>query len=430
MRQVDLIQSEARSEEHHMTTATRHGRFVAVVACLAAATGGSWAIAGPASAGVVDSCGYAAGVVTATIAADANAGLSAFIHTTNVTNEIVLDVIDSNDESNNTTIDCGAATALNTDTINVTGSSDDNTLFMHDIQPGATSESGVEEVEWNVDLGVGEDLLGVELGTSATAGALGVNLNADTDADVTVANLETLLLDGEFMDEPLTLSGAGGNGTGAPYAGDMILRGGSENDRLFGGSGNDTINGGPGDDAELGFSGDDGLGDDGSIPDSGRNLMKGGAGSDGFANPSGVGTVSYANYTVPIHATLDNDDNDGQAGEHDNLDASISRVIGGSAADVINATSGAMSADPIPVTLVGKSGPDRLTGGPLGDTLAGGRGGDMIAGAAGRDDLSGGSGDDALRGGTGVDGLDGGSGDDVCNGGPSADVFEHCETKS
>ena len=61
---------------------------------------------------------------------------------------------------------------------------------------------------------------------------------------------------------------------------------------------------------------------------------------------------------------------------------------------------------PLPVTLLGGPGADRLTAGPAADTVAGGEGNDRLSGAAGAD---------ALDGGAGVDVLDGGEGDDRLN---------------
>ena len=58
---------------------------------------------------------------------------------------------------------------------------------------------------------------------------------------------------------------------------------------------------------------------------------------------------------------------------------------------------------PLPVTLLGGPGADRLTAGPAGDTVFGGDGNDQLSGAGGAD---------ALDGGAGVDALDGGEGDD------------------
>lgn len=74
---------------------------------------------------------------------------------------------------------------------------------------------------------------------------------------------------------------------------------------------------------------------------------------------------------------------------------------------------------PIPVTLRGGPGDDRLVGGSGADKLLGGAGNDLlvgrsgndwIAGSTGDDKLLGGSGDDKLLGGPGSNGLFGGSG--------------------
>jgi Ca2+-binding RTX toxin-like protein len=74
---------------------------------------------------------------------------------------------------------------------------------------------------------------------------------------------------------------------------------------------------------------------------------------------------------------------------------------------------------PIPATLRGGPGADRLTGGGASDKIVGGpdrdvltgrRGNDWLFGGPGPDQLFGGPGDDQLRGGPGKDGLAGGPG--------------------
>jgi Ca2+-binding RTX toxin-like protein len=101
-----------------------------------------------------------------------------------------------------------------------------------------------------------------------------------------------------------------------------------------------------------------------------------------------------------------------------------------------------------PVTIVGTSGPDELSGGPgrdvflgLGgdDELQGSLGADRACGGVGRDRLIGGPGDDRLAGNPdrdvllgegGDDRLNGGRGVDICRGGEGRDVTRRCETVS
>lgn len=72
---------------------------------------------------------------------------------------------------------------------------------------------------------------------------------------------------------------------------------------------------------------------------------------------------------------------------------------------------------PVPVTLRGGPGLDRLVGGGGPDKLTGGPGDDVLVGRAGSDSLFGGPGDDRLVGGGGNDLLSGGSGVDSLLGG-------------
>jgi Ca2+-binding RTX toxin-like protein len=73
---------------------------------------------------------------------------------------------------------------------------------------------------------------------------------------------------------------------------------------------------------------------------------------------------------------------------------------------------------PIPATLRGGPGRDRLTGGSAADKIVGGPGPDVLSGRRGDDLLIGGPGDDHLVGGPGDDRLQGGPGTDLLVGGP------------
>jgi len=72
---------------------------------------------------------------------------------------------------------------------------------------------------------------------------------------------------------------------------------------------------------------------------------------------------------------------------------------------------------PVPVTLRGGPGQDRLVGGAGADKLVGGAGDDVLIGRAGADSLFGGAGDDRLVGCAGNDLLHGEAGDDTLLGG-------------
>jgi Ca2+-binding RTX toxin-like protein len=78
---------------------------------------------------------------------------------------------------------------------------------------------------------------------------------------------------------------------------------------------------------------------------------------------------------------------------------------------------------PIPATLRGGAGNDKLVGGAVADKLIGGSGDDTLIGRAGDDWLYGGSGDDKLIGGPGNDLLRGGSGQNTMLGGPGQNVI-------
>lgn len=73
---------------------------------------------------------------------------------------------------------------------------------------------------------------------------------------------------------------------------------------------------------------------------------------------------------------------------------------------------------PVPATLRGGPGNDKLVGGAGNDKLVGGPGNDGLSGRGGDDSLFGGPGEDQLSGGPGNDKLYGGAGNDVLVGGP------------
>jgi Ca2+-binding RTX toxin-like protein len=73
---------------------------------------------------------------------------------------------------------------------------------------------------------------------------------------------------------------------------------------------------------------------------------------------------------------------------------------------------------PVPATLRGGPGHDRLVGGAAADKIVGGPGNDVLGGRRGDDWIFGGSGNDRLLGGAGDDQLHGGPGTDVIIGGP------------
>lgn len=73
---------------------------------------------------------------------------------------------------------------------------------------------------------------------------------------------------------------------------------------------------------------------------------------------------------------------------------------------------------PIPATLRGGPGDDKLIGGGVSDKIVGGAGNDFLSGRRGDDWIFGGPGDDRLIGGPGDDQLKGGPGADTLIGGP------------
>jgi Ca2+-binding RTX toxin-like protein len=199
-------------------------------------------------------------------------------------------------------------------------------------------------------------------------------------------------------------------GEGDTVQGDVEdLVGGGDSDSLVGNGGDGVIDGGPGNDA-----------------------LSGGGGADDLIGGPGLDTASYAGRSAAVTVTIaDNGTaltgNDGEAGESDNVEGDVEKVVGGNGNDVLTGDGAAN-------VLVGGEGKDAISGGGGFDLLAGGGGDDTLAGGAGTDVLGGGDGNDLLAGGAdgdtlsgdgGNDSLDGGLGADILNGGVGSDTADY-----
>lgn len=91
------------------------------------------------------------------------------------------------------------------------------------------------------------------------------------------------------------------------------------------------------------------------------------------------------------------------------------RVCAGAGDDLVNGRGGSDK-------LNGELGNDQVRGGKAEDKLDGGEGNDELDGGGGPDKLKGGAGDDQLQGGSGKDRLEAGSGSDLCDGGGGKDT--------
>jgi Ca2+-binding RTX toxin-like protein/protocatechuate 3,4-dioxygenase beta subunit len=140
------------------------------------------------------------------------------------------------------------------------------------------------------------------------------------------------------------------------------LAGGNDGDLIEGLQGNDTLAGNAGADTLLGGAGDD--------------VLLGGAGADRMDGGTGRDTLSYADATAGVRASLAGAGSGGFA--QGDLAFEIEDLIGSGFADT-------------------------LTGDAGGNAIAGGAGNDSLQGAAGDDTLTGGAGADTLLGGTGAD---------------------------
>jgi Ca2+-binding RTX toxin-like protein len=256
---------------------------------------------------------------------------------------------------------------------------------------------------------------------------------------------------GAGADNPIS----GGDGNDTIFGGDgddRGLTGDGGDDTIDGGPGNDDVRGGPGSDTVLGGEGDDRLEIAGEFepdPTEGDDTLDGGPGadvlgagpttsgrdgspspdSDVFHGGDGTDTVDFSDRTASLKIDLDGRSDDGELGEHDNVDADVENVIGGSDDDTLTGSGAGNLLD-------GRNGDDRISGGggddvldggannPGSDALNGGDGRDTLYGRAGDDSLSGDDGDDVLSGAGGADKLDGDNGDDSLEGGAGGDALD------
>jgi Ca2+-binding RTX toxin-like protein len=198
-------------------------------------------------------------------------------------------------------------------------------------------------------------------------------------ADTIIAGAGSDTLDDSGRSAGVRVTMDGSADDGQPGEGDNVL--GTET--ILGGAGSDTLIGSAGADVLRGGGGDD--------------LLDGGAGADDIDGGSGVDTVDYSTRTAALQVTLDGFQNDGAAGELDNVRDTVENVRGGSGNDMITGSGVANALD-------GGAGKDKLNGGAGNDVLTGGAGADTLKGAGGNDVLYGRDGErDVLDGGKGTD---------------------------
>lgn len=344
----------------------------------------------------------------------------------------------------------------------VGGDLDDRVTFRGSFIPGNQAEPDWDELEVDAQLGGGTDTVILELGNNndwVTVGYVsdpaGVNLNADSDDDFFVHEVEIFKLYtmggndtvlGANSLIPLYLYGGDGNDVllGSNFA--DVIDGEAGNDDMRGNFGDDLLIGGPGSDIYTGGTGNDtadyraktaavtvtignGVADDGEAGELddvqadvevvlggkgndiligsaanetleggiGNDVLDGGLGGDVLIGGPGNDTVDYSSRTGDLIVTIGNGSSDdgesGLPGEQDNVNATVENVTGGSGND----------------TLIGGTGANVLRGGPGNDTLQGDAGNDKLYGDAGDDTLQGDAGNDKLYGADGSDVLDGGA---------------------
>jgi Ca2+-binding RTX toxin-like protein len=315
--------------------------------------------------------------------------------------------------------------------------------------PGRTAEaSGTSEIEFSIDLGTGIDVLAIG-GTSAAdaieLGTLGVNMNADDDADITFSGVEQTEI--FAFDGPDSINAQGGTSTGEVFqsqtptaASTLIVLGENGNDVMTGGVGPSVvafINSANGVRVDMPTGTATGEGSDtfsfigsaiGSprndevIGDSQANFLAGSTGSDVVVGASGNDIISGEGGNDLLRPGPGSDEVEGNAGS-DTLSYQFA-----SARVAVNLSQGSASGEgPDEIAgiedVIGSRFSDRLTGNGANNVIRGLGGGDEISGLSGGDALIGAGGGDVITGGSGGDLLQGELDADVVRGGPDADTM-------
>jgi Ca2+-binding RTX toxin-like protein len=339
------------------------------------------------------------------------------------------------------------------------------------------------------DYSGGSSVLSISLNNVADDGSTGEHDNVKTDVEDVVGGSGPDRLVGDSAANVLS---------GGP--GDDTLDGGTGSDTLDGGAGSDTADysarwtpltlsldgkandGEAGEQDNIGSSVENLVGGsaaDKLTGDAGPNTLSGGSGADtldgrggadDYSGGPGEDAADYASRSADVAVTLDDQPNDGVAGEGDNVHTDVEDITGGSGDDRLTGDPAAndIVGGPGDDVIDGGLGPDVMAGGPgtdtvdyshrtagvsvslddrgndgepgegddvlsAIDTIRGGQSSDRLTGNSasntliggpGDDTLSGSGGDDLLIGDAGRDHLVGGSGRDRLDGGADADTLD------
>ena len=307
-----------------------------------------------------------------------------------------------------------------------------------------------------------DNVLVTSVGTQASDSEVRVPLSSITGNKVVVNhNRGSDRLNAASLGATLRLEAAGGPGddtiTGSPGAdtlsgdsGDDSLVGGGSDDILLGGFGDDELDGGTGDDTlmitsagRLAITTNQTLGEGtDSFTGIEKAVLEGGDTNDRLDATQAIIPVTLfghaGNDTLLGGAAIDSLDGGAGAdfGEVRGSDIVLTDAAIIGTPDTLNSLEGLLliassrgsSIDASgytlsPVTIVGSSGDDTLTGGSDADLVIAGAGNDSVDGGGGADFILGGQGNDTINGDAGSDTILGGGGSDAIDGGTNDDVL-------
>ncbi len=314
---------------------------------------------------------------------------------------------------------CGAATVNNTKEVRIIGTPPASTSVRDDfavvlangvMAPGSGTTGEVKVTFVSPGRLIYVRVTGSSNADHITAGASGVNVNADEaadDVDVTVTGTGSMQVTGVgCTDTVCTADGSGGNDvlktTGGDATGAAAPGSFARSMRVYGGPGTDTI--------EVAR----------------YTAVLPGADNDTITGP-GVQPDMFSGTTVdyrgtPAGVTVDLQAGQATGGSGTDTLVGVQHAQGTSQADTLRGDGNAnrLASEGAGVDLIiGRGGADTLAGGSGNDTLEGGPGNDDLTGHAGGDTLLGEEDNDTLWGEIGT----GSAGNDTMIGGPGDDAF-------
>ncbi len=319
-------------------------------------------------------------------------------------------------------IDNGDGTFTGSDTLDVTGLTDDGGAIVNtdDVTVG---DDGSGNAVLSFPNGDSITLVGVapaELSSPAALEAIGIPIPNYIVEGTNAGEL----IDANYTGDPEGDRVDANDNPTRPDDNIDVIHAGAGNDTVYAGLGNDTINGENGDDSLFGEDGHDtiqaGSGDDTAYGGDGNDLIFGISGNDSILGEAGADRLNDGSGNDTVEGGADADTFirqegwgvDTYIGGETGIDDDTLRATSISSDSTLDLTAGGTAADPESGTLTSGGGADVVTFSEI-ENFELGSGDDSVIGSDGDDNVSTGTGADTVDGGAGNDTFDVGSADGV-----------------